>query len=167
MATSTQIPVEEYLRTIYHPDRDYVDGVLEERNLGETDHGWIQAGIVSFFRSRFHEIGIAALPETRFQVSPNRFRVPDVVVTQGRPEERIITKAPLLCVEILSPEDRISRVNERIREYLDFGVPVVWLIDPEERTIWIYRSTGMEQATANSIKLDGTSIEIAFSEIFD
>ncbi|MFL6352133.1 MAG: hypothetical protein ACJ74Z_09810 [Bryobacteraceae bacterium] len=49
MAASTQISVEEYLKTVYCPDRDYVDGVVEERNLGERDHSWIQGLLVTFF----------------------------------------------------------------------------------------------------------------------
>ncbi len=166
MAASTQISVEEYLKTVYRPDCDYVDGVVEERNLGERDHSWIQGQLVSFFLSRFRETGIAALPEWRFQVGSTRFRVPDVVVTRGKPDEQILTKPPLLCIEILSPEDTISKTNQRIQEYLDFGVPVVWLIDPADKTVWIYRQNGMEHAT-DPIKLDGTSVEIPFAEIFD
>ena len=166
LAASTQISVEEYLKTVYRPDCDYVDGVVEERNLGERDHSWIQWNLIGFFRSRFRETGIAALPEWRFQVKSTRFRVPDVVVTRGKPEEQILTKPPLLCIEILSPEDTVSRTNERIQDYLDFGVPVIWLVDPAEKTLWIYRRNGMQQAT-DSVKVDGTSVEIPFSEIFD
>ena len=167
MAASTQISVEEYLKTVYRPDRDYVDGVVKERNLGERDHSWIQASFVTFFRVRSKETGLIAWPDWRFQVRATRYRVPDVVVTQGKPSGRILTDIPVLCIEILSPEDRFSRVNERIGEYLNFGVPVVWLVDPEDKLIWIYRSSGMEQAFGPSIKLDGTSIEISFSEIFE
>lgn len=167
MAASTCISVEEYLRTPYSPDRDYVDGVVEERNLGKRDHAWMQGTLTGFFMSRFKETGIAALPEWRFQTRPTRFRVPDVVVTRGKPDEQILTKPPLLCIEILSPEDTVSRMHQRIQEYLSFGVPVVWLIDPVEQRLWIYRPTGMEEATGNSVKLDSTSIEVPFSEIFD
>lgn len=167
MTASTQISVEEYLKTAYRPDRDYVDGVVEERNLGELDHSWIQGKLVSFFMNRFRETGVGALPEWRFQVKSTRFRIPDVVVTRGKPDEQILTKPPLLCIEILSPEDTVSKTNKRIQEYLEFGVPVVWLVDPAEKTVWIYRPNGMEQATGDSIKLDGTPIEIPFAEIFD
>jgi len=166
MAAGTQISVEEYLHTVYRPDCDYVDGVVEERNLGERDHSWIQGKLVVFFLGRFKESGIAALPEWRFQTKPTRFRIPDVVVTRGKPDEQILTKPPLLCIEIVSPEDRVSRTNSRIQEYLDFGVPVVWLVDPAERRIWVYRKNGMEEAT-DSVSLDGTDITVPFSEIFD
>jgi hypothetical protein len=49
MAVAQQISVQEYLKTVYRPDCDYVDGVVEERNLGERDHSWIQGRLVTFF----------------------------------------------------------------------------------------------------------------------
>jgi Uma2 family endonuclease len=65
--------------------------------------------------------------------------VPDVcVVLGGRPDEEILTKPPFLCIEILSPEDRVSRMQDRIDDYLRFGVRYVWLIDPYQRRAWIY-----------------------------
>ncbi len=167
MAASTQISVQEYLKTVYRPDCDYTDGVVEERTLGEYDHGLIQAKLIAFFLGKSREAGALAIPEWRMQIKPTRYRVPDVTVIAGKSNEQILTKPPLLCIEILSPEDRISRVNVRIQEYLDFGVPVVWLVDPAENTVWIYRANGMQQATDNLIKLDGTSIEVPFSEIFE
>jgi len=167
MAVSTQISVEEYLKTVYRPDCDYVDGIVEQRTLGERDHSGIQGNLVIFFGSRFRQMGIRAWPEWRFQVKPTRFRVPDVIVTRGQPDEKILTTPPLLCIEILSPQDTMSRVNQRVQEYLEFGVPVVWVIDPEERRVWIYRANGMQEATGDSVKLDGTDIEVPFPEIFD
>jgi len=167
MAAGTQISVEEYLHTAYHPDCDYVDGVVEERNLGERDHSWIQLRLGAFFLNHFNETGIVGLPEWRFQIRATRFRIPDLVITRGKPEEQILTKIPLACVEILSPEDTVSRTNTRVQEYLDFGVPVVWVVDPKERKVWIYRKSGMQEAEGSSIKLDGTDIEVPFSEIFD
>ena len=72
-ALGTQISVEEYLKTVYRPDCDYVDGVVEQRNLGKRDHSWIQGRLTTFFLSRFGETGIGALPECRFQVKPHPF----------------------------------------------------------------------------------------------
>jgi len=165
-SAQTLIPVEDYLKTAYSPDCDYVDGIIEERNLGERDHAWIQTQIAALITSQFRKTGIAAIVEWRFQTSPTRFRIPDVVVVRGKPDEQILTKAPLLCIEILSSEDRMSRVNGRIKEYLDFGVPAVWLVDPEEQKVWIYRQTGMEEASGNTAHVDGTELELPLAEIF-
>jgi Uma2 family endonuclease len=167
MPAATQISVEEYLKTVYRPDQDYVDGVVEERNWGEWDHSWIQGNLITFFRNRFRQTGITAMPEWRFQVSQTRFRVPDVVVVSGRPDEQILTRPPLVCIEILSPEDTISRTNTRVQDYLKFGVPVVWVVDPRERKVWVYRPNAAVEEAQNSVKLEGTDIEVPFSEIFD
>lgn len=167
MAAGTLISVEEYLKSSYSPDRDYVDGMVEERNLGERDHSDVQSNLVTFFRARRRETGITAFAEWRFQVKSTRFRVPDVIVTRGSPDEQILTTPPLLCIEILSPEDTVVRTNARVQEYLDFGVPVVWIVDPVGRSILIYRRDSVEKATGDSIPVDGTDIMVPFSEIFD
>ena len=168
MATSpaTHISVEEYLDTDYQPDCEYVDGVIEERNVGRKKHSKAQGKLYAFFYNKSAETGIQAWVEWRFRTGPTRYRIPDVIVTRGEPDEEILTTPPLLCIEVLSPEDRMSRVNVRIKEFLSFGVPVVWLIDPEERRLWVYRPGSIEEATG-SVRLDGTSIEVPFADIFD
>jgi Uma2 family endonuclease len=167
MATGTLISVEEYLKTVYRPDCDYVAGLVEERNMGEFDHGLVQTRLAYFLMSLYKQTGLLPVTELRMRVRQNKYRIPDVVVIQNRPGGKVLTEPPLLCIEILSSEDRLSRMNTRVQEYLEFGVPVVWVVDPAEKTIWIYRKSGMQEATGASIKLDGTSIEIPFSEIFD
>ncbi len=166
MAAGTQISVEEYLSTAYRPDCDYVDGVLEERNVGEWDHSSVQTQFVIFF-GRFRETGLRAVTELRMRVRENRYRIPDVVVTRGKPNEQVLVTPPLLCIEVLSRGDTVSQTNERVRDYLDFGVPVVWVVGPRERRIWIHRPSGIEEASGPVITVDGTSIEVPFSEIFD
>ena len=161
------VSVEKYLKTVYRPDREYVDGVVRERLWGERDHALVQSSLIAFFGSRYRVTGLVVIPSLRFQTAPSCLRVPDIVITRGKPNEQILTKPPLLCIEILSPRDRMRSMTTKTKEYLDFGVPVVWLIEPTERRIWIYRANGMQEAAGESIKLDGTDIEVPFSEIFD
>jgi Uma2 family endonuclease len=138
-AVSNLVPVEEYLHTLYRPDCDYVDGVLLERNVGEVTHSMAQQDLVAYLRDRRALWNMYVLQEVRVQVRPTRYRVPDVcIVLGGRPDEEIPTKPPFLCVEILSPEDRVSRMQDRIDDYFRFGVRFVWLIDPRARRAWIY-----------------------------
>ena len=80
MAVESLISVEEYLKTVYRPDRDYVDGSVEERNLGERDHSRLTAQIVVWFYSLETEKNIRVYPEQRVQVSPTKFRVPDICI---------------------------------------------------------------------------------------
>ena len=108
MAT-TQISLEEYLRTDYEPDCDYVDGELEERNLGETDHSETQEFIIGWFIAHRDTWHLKACPDLRLRISPTRFRVADLaIVPVKRLYEAVPTQPPLAVVEVLSPEDRFS-----------------------------------------------------------
>ena len=89
MPTGTLISVEQYLATSYRPDCDYVDGRIEERNLGEWDHSKLQAAIIAFFYQRRTAWNISVAPEQRIQVSPTRFRIPDFCVVLGKPDGQI------------------------------------------------------------------------------
>jgi len=133
MAT-LQTSLAEYLRTSYHPDCDYVDGEVQERNWGEFDHAAVQTFLASWFYHHRQEWQLHALVEMRVRVSAERVRIPDVcLVSRKQPIERVITTPPLAVIEILSPEDRISRYNERLADYRQMGIPNVWVIDPANR----------------------------------
>jgi Uma2 family endonuclease len=156
--STTAVPLAEYLRTDYSPDVDYVDGELEERNVGEWDHARLQALIERYLGSHEAEWGVLAVPEQRIQVSATRFRVPDIAVVATRPAAGVVTEPPLLCIEILSPEDRATRIQARIDDYLNMGVPCVWLIDPATRRAWIHTTAGGHEPkdgvlTAGQIRL--------------
>src|SRR5438552_3795181 len=147
MPISALVSVEEYLNTSYHPDCDYVDGRVVERNLGELDHSDPQGEIVHYFRLRRQGWGVHAFPEQRVQVSPTRFRVPDVCVTVGaKPNEQVFRTPPFLAIEILSKKDRKRDILEKIAEYLAVGVRYVWVIDPRSQEGWVHTSSGVEQA---------------------
>ena len=156
--STTAVPLAEYLHTDYSPDVDYIDGELEERNVGERDHSRLQGLITQYLMNREKEWAIFVYVEQRIQVSPTRFRVPDIAVVSARPAAGVITEPPRLCVEILSPEDRATRIQARIDDYLNMGVPYVWLIDPATRRAWIHTSDGGREAkdgtlTAGQIRL--------------
>jgi Uma2 family endonuclease len=138
-ALSNLVSIEEYLRNTYHPDCDYVDGAIVERNVGGKDHAKAQREVLLYLHQHQRQWGIFVIQEQCVQVSPSRYRAPDVCVVLGpEPDEQIFTKPPFLCIEVLSPEDRLSRMQEKIDDYLRFGVRYVWLIDPYQRRAWIY-----------------------------
>jgi Uma2 family endonuclease len=96
-----------------------------------------------------------------------RFRVPDLtVIRAGTPRERILTHPPLLVIEILSPEDRLSRMTERTDEYLDFGIENIWIIDPARRLAYRVTRAGFELAPAGEITVPETPIRVVLSELF-
>lgn len=133
MAT-TQISLDEYLRTDYEPDCDYVDGELEERNLGEKEHSAVQAFFVKFLALHEEAWQLEAYPEIRLRIAPRRVRVADVAILPVKAAfEAVLTTPPVAIVEVLSPEDRVSRYQQRLDDYRTMGVANVWVIDPMRR----------------------------------
>ena len=161
------VSVREYLAASYRPDCDYVDGRIEERNGCEYDHSYLQAMLAHLFLNHQEEWGVRPLPDVRIQVKATRFRVPDVtVIRSGTPREQILTHPPLLVIEILSPEDRLSRMTERTDEYLEFGIENIWIIDPARRLAYRVTRAGFELAPAGEITVAETPIRVVLSELF-
>ena len=143
------------------------DGRIEERNLGEWDHSSLQAAIISYFFVRRKAWGISVAPEQRVQVKPTRFRIPDVCVVLGEPEEQIFRRPPFLCIEILSPEDRLNRVQERIDDYLAMGVRYVWVLDPSNRRAYTATAeTGLRETRETVLKTENPALELPLDEVF-
>src|SRR5215831_159505 len=167
MHTGALVSVKEYLNTSYRPDCDYVDGRVVERNLGELDHSDLQGEIVHYFRLRRKRWGIHAFPEQRVEVSPTRFRIPDVCVTVGtKPTEQIFRTPPFLAIEILSKKDRKRNILERVSDYLEFGVRYVWVIDPRSREGWVHTTAGVEKAKDGILRTQEPVLELSLPEIF-
>jgi len=132
--------LEEYLHTSFDgADRDYVDGEVIERNMGELPHAQLQVRLIQLLLPLAEELRLQVLPEIRIQTRPTRFRVADIAVWRaGDIGQRIPTVPPFLVVEILSDEDRLVRLQPKIQEYLAYGVQWVWVIDPDERRALSY-----------------------------
>jgi Uma2 family endonuclease len=166
MARSTAVSIEEYLHTSYQPDCDYVDGELVERNVGECKHSLMQGILTGYFRERWRQLRIRVLPEVRMRVSATRFRIADVCVTlKSQPVEPVLTRPPFLCIEILSPEDRMSRITERVNEYLAFGVDSVWVVDPEKRTAHSYTKEGCREVR-DQLTTSNPEISVSVPDLF-
>src|ERR1700730_17208603 len=164
---STFVSLKEYLHTDYEPDCDYVDGVLVDRNAGEKDHSKLQKEILLYLHQRRVLWNIFVIQELRVRVSRTRYRVPDICVVAGpEPDEQILTKPPFLCVEILSPEDRMSRMQQRIDDYLAFGVLHVWVIDPQARKAWVYTAELMREIRDGVLRTESPDITVPLQEVF-
>lgn len=167
MGIATLISVEEYLSTAYRPDCDYVDGVVLERNLGEQDHSNMQMALSAYLFNLRKNLGIQVFPEQRVQVKTTRFRVPDICVVAGpKPDEQIFTQPPFLCIEILSPEDRMNQMQERIDDYLAFGVRYVWLLNPKTKRAYVYTAEGIQEAKQGILRTESPEIVVPLAEIF-
>jgi Uma2 family endonuclease len=82
------------------------------------------------------------------------------------PREQIITRPPLIVIEILSPEDRLSRFQDRIDDYLAFGVENIWVIDPERREAYTATASGLHSVHSNELTVPETPIRVVLSDLF-
>ncbi len=166
-ATPVLIPVEEYLGTSYHPDCDYIDGHVVERNMGERPHARLQAFFVAYLRQHDEDWHIDVLPEQRLQINPTRYRIPDVMATSLEgPDELIVRTAPLLCIEIFSSEDRLRSIQQRASDYASIGVRSTWAIDPWKRVAHLAGTDGLLHPEAEQLHVEGTGIAIPVPAVF-
>jgi Uma2 family endonuclease len=132
LQTTQLVSPGEYLATVYEPDAELVDGVIEERPMGEKDHGKWQLAIQLWFAQHREAWGVEVYPEVRVQTGASNYRVPDVLVLDAdAPDEQIITHPPLAVFEILSPEDRVQRVMRKLQDYASMGIAGIYLVDPQ------------------------------------
>ncbi len=192
MPVAVAISVEEYLGTTYRPDRDYIDGEVLERNVGEVDHSFLQTALAAYLWNRRGPWGITPLTEVRVQVEAHPFpsaRRHRSRRTQTQNPHPSRTAPPLhrssfprsaraagrgakdrrnppvqprfgghdLRVFLGRPH---GRTQETIEDYLAFGVPCVWLVNPRTRRGFIYTSEGMHEAKDGILRVAGTPIEV-------
>jgi Uma2 family endonuclease len=94
------------------------------------------------------------------------FRVPDVCVVAGpEPEEQIFRSPPFICIEILSPDDRMARVQQRVDDYIAFGVPYIWILNPENHKA--YRCTREGMLEVREIRTVNPEIEVPLEALFE
>lgn len=93
-AAKSQLTPQDYIGHSFHPDCDFIDGRLEERNLGEYDHSEMQEAGLAWFRAHAREWSIKTLPEMRVQTSPSRFRVADVAVLAADAPREAVLQTP-------------------------------------------------------------------------
>ena len=128
--------------------------------MGTKKHGRVQGRIFSLLEQR----GLEAATELTCKLTPTRYLIPDVGAARHI-SDPYPTEPLLLCVEVLSPEDRFSATLAKCEQYHDWGVPYCWIFNPETRIAWEYHKTGeLEKRTAIDTLRAG-EIEIPMQEI--
>ncbi len=166
MSTAVHVSLDEYMNTDYEPDCDYVDGVLEERNVGKNRHSRTQGLLTVWLGSRESEHRHKVMVEQRVRVSRSRVRIPDICLVDRQDTDEVTVKSPALCVEILSPDDRWNRIQDRLTDFLNFGVPTIWIIDPYTNEAWIATPNAPVTPVADGkLRCTDLGLEVALNEI--
>ncbi len=156
------------------PDGDLyevVDGELVERSMG-AESAFLAGEIYASLRSHVQKNNLGwVFPDgTSYQCFINRenTRRPDVsFIRQGRlPNERIpvghIKIAPDLAVEVVSPFDSALAIDEKVEEYRDIAVPLIWVVHPQLKLVKVYRQAGDDTVLWGTDSIDGENIVPGF-----
>jgi Uma2 family endonuclease len=150
-ATSVFTP-EDLLAIPDGKDYELVGGQLVERKVG-LESSWVGGRVHCIIEEccERNPIGWALLPDSGYQCfphDPGMVRKPDVsFVRYGRFAGGVLPKGwaklvPDLVVEVISPNDLAYEVEEKIQDYQKAGVPLIWVINPEARSVRIHRADG-------------------------
>ena len=78
----------------------------------------------------------------------------------------MLREPPFLCIEVLSPEDRVSRMEIKIDDYLAFGVRHIWLIDPVRKLAWSYTREGKRESTG-VLTTSNPDLTVSLKDLFE
>jgi Uma2 family endonuclease len=173
MATKTTLTLDEFLKlSETKPASEFVCGEVIQKPMPNEDHS-----IIQFFLSKIlglfldvANLGTAG-SEWRFVFGPSgreRAFVPDLayISRERRAGARPYRGAPELAIEILSPDQHAGRFADKIQFYLLHGVRLVWVFDPETRTVSIFapgedtRTLGAGETLDGGDVLPGFTLEV-------
>jgi Uma2 family endonuclease len=166
--TITLVSADEYLNSSYHPDMEYVDGVLVERGVPTVSHGLLQHMLGVYFETYCEQFQFEPLPEVRTQIIERaRYRIPDVMLCPVPiPAGKIMTAFPWAVIEILSPEDRFSDVVARFQDYKKIGVRHMVLLDPENLVAYRFENGVLAQTQFTSLELPTGDLPFDTTNLF-
>ena len=165
MGTKAALPVAEYLRTAFPDlDKEYRDGVLVERSLPDYLHSKTQRLLIVLLSSLEKVFPVFVSPELRLRVRPGLYRIPDVsVFFPNEPQEGVPSTPPFVAIEILSPDDRMTDVRNKLAEYREWGVTHVWLVDPHSKRMY---TCDAELVEVSTLKISELDLELKPADIF-
>ena len=165
MGARTAISIERYLHTTFADvDREYRDGEIVERSLPDYLHGRVQGAIFAFFWALRTELALFPCVETRMRLRSNLVLIPDVAVFYPTEPSRVPDAPPRLVAEVLSVDDRLTAVREKLEEYRAWGAPHVWLVDPHGKRLYVCDKGLME---VTSLQVPELGIDLVPNRIFE
>jgi len=166
MTAGTALSVEQYLATSFPDlDKEYRDGELVERSLPDYPHSKTQTRLASFFAAAGKAQPVFPATELRLKVQPKLVLIPDVCIFYpNEPQVRYPDKPPFIAIEILSLEDKLKDVREKLETYRQWGVPHVWLVDPHLRRMYTCDAGLMEVQT---LAVPELGLTLTPAEVFD
>jgi Uma2 family endonuclease len=182
MAVHEKLYTADELWEISHRNGDkryeLVKGELIEMVPTGDMHGAVTmdfgADLVIYVRT--HDLGLVVGTDTGFALfnDPDTVRAPDIAfIAKARLMPltgKYFTIAPDLAVEVISPSESASEINDKILEYFEAGVKLVWIIYPKSRTIHVYTAADEVKILKANQLLDGRDVlpgfQITVNDVF-
>ncbi len=182
MSIETLVTAEDLLAM---PDDGFhyelIAGEIKKMSPAGFIHGLVGGQLASLLGQHvvLNRLGSILTSEPGFQLSrdPDTVRVPDIAFIRKDRLRRLDRRqafcpgAPDLAVEILSPGDTPSEVDEKVTAWLDAGAAMVWVVNPARRTVTVHHSSAGTQTLTEQDELDGQDVVPGFrcrvSEIFE
>jgi len=164
MATQALMPVEEYLRKHFEREPEYRDGMLEERPLPTFIHSLLQIFFAQHLVKWTEVDTLTVVAELRVKLRSGRYVLPDICIFEGAPTDNLPDTPPLAVVEVLSPDDTHAELIAKLGEYHQWGVPNIWVVDPDSRTLQVFDGGRLQPTDAFSLAAYGIGIPQA--EVF-
>src|SRR6266545_1029851 len=183
MATKARLTAEDLWRM--PPEdvrRELVDGEVLEMPLVGARHGELTVRVAGFLADHVKKQGGGRVVAgdvgfvLNLRCDPERLRGADVAFISaerllgGKLPEKFFIGAPDLAVEVLSPSDTFAQVEQKVREYLEAGARLVWVIAPQTKTATVYRAEGTTRLLREHEILEGEDVlpglNISLAELF-
>ena len=171
------VSLEEYLgNSAEYEHCEWIDGRVEPLNVGSKTHGQLQIRLGRRLDEYFdsHPGGfVSGELHCKLIIGGRpRYRLPDLAVVIGdeSPEEAYLHRAPDLAIEIRSPEDSLTELLKKSGEYLANGGKLVWIVVPEEESVWSVSAGSPIRAFKKGESIDGGDVlpgfQLAVDDLF-
>lgn len=159
------VSVQEYLATDYMPNAEYEDGVVTPKPMPTYLHNCLLRELMLLILR--HNPKLDPVQEQHVLIREGKFLIPDLIAQRIDQIQSPYPKSPFpLCVEVLSPDDRMSAVLEKCEAYVKFGVPTTWIIDPVSRRAWIFDGDCLPAEVPAHGHLTAEGLSIPLAELF-
>jgi len=160
------ISAEQYLRTHYEPDMEFVAGRLVERHAGDYHHSRFQSLITAELGKGERDGHFRTFVAVRVRVSDEpRYRIPDVCVKALPHDRTAVLIRPDLAIDIVSSDDEVAEMLGRIGDYLAAWIPYVWVVDPYKHSLVVADQDGIRRVSDTKLATPLVG-EIDFAALF-
>lgn len=133
------------------PYYEFWEGVAIQKEMPTWVHGVLQLILGQWLR----QIGLSAGSEVRVKIAPSLEFVPDVIAVEKKERGSYAVTPPLIIIEILSEGDRAQMLWKKCRAYAMWGVPTIYIVDPEDRKVRQFDSAMDTFTNVSQIGVDG------------